>query len=52
MRKDSPLIVGKSETGNFIASDVPAILKYTRNVCYIDDQDIVELTNDGIRFLI
>lgn len=48
--KDSPLIVGKSETGNFIASDVPAILKYTRNVCYIDDQDIVELTNDGIRF--
>ena len=50
MRKDSPLIVGKSETGNFIASDVPAILKYTRNVCYIDDQDIVELTNDGIRF--
>ena len=50
VRKDSPLIVGKSETGNFIASDVPAILKYTRNVCYIDDQDIVELTNDGIRF--
>lgn len=50
VRKDSPLIVGKSEKGNFIASDVPAILKYTREVCYIDDQDIVELSCDGIHF--
>ena len=37
VRKDSPLIVGKNEEGCFIASDVPAILKYTRNVYYVDN---------------
>ena len=42
-RKDSPLIVGKSESGSFIASDVPAILKYTRTVYYVDNQEVVEL---------
>ena len=40
VRKDSPLIIGKSEKGNFIASDVPAILNYTRTVCYIGDREI------------
>ena len=50
VRKDSPLIIGKSEQGNFIASDVPAILKYTKTVCYIEDQDIAVLTGEDIHF--
>lgn len=50
VRKDSPLIVGVSETGNYIASDVPAILEYTRNVYYIENQELVELTESGVRF--
>lgn len=49
-RKDSPLIVGQSGEGNFIASDVPAILKYTRNVYYIENEEIVTLTKDQISF--
>lgn len=49
-RKDSPLIVGKNEDGCFIASDVPAILKYTRTVYYMDNQEVVELKKDTLRF--
>ena len=45
-RKDSPLILGVSEEGCFLASDVPAILKYTRNVCYIDNLEMARLTAD------
>ncbi|MCM1157250.1 MAG: glutamine--fructose-6-phosphate transaminase (isomerizing) [Bacteroidales bacterium] len=50
VRKDSPLIVGTSEKGNFIASDVPAILKYTRDVYFIENREICELSREGIRF--
>lgn len=50
VRKDSPLIVGTSEKGNFIASDVPAILKYTRDVYFIENREICELSQEGIRF--
>lgn len=50
VRKDSPLIIGRSEEGSFIASDVPAILKYTRNVCFIPNLEIACLTGDEIRF--
>ncbi len=50
VRKDSPLIVGRSSGGNFIASDVPAILKYTRDVCFIENQVIVRLTGKDIQF--
>ena len=49
-RKDSPLIVGKSDNGSFIASDVPAILKYTRTVYYVDNQEVVELQQGSLRF--
>ncbi len=49
-RKDSPLIVGQSSTGCFIASDVPAILKYTRTVYYMDNQEVARLSKDGIKF--
>lgn len=50
MRKDSPLIVGQCEDGAIIASDVPALLKYTRTVYYIDNLEIARLTPDSIEF--
>ena len=49
-RKDSPLIIGRSSSGSLIASDVPAILDKTRNVYYIDNMEIVELTKDEVHF--
>ncbi|MDL2301272.1 glutamine--fructose-6-phosphate transaminase (isomerizing) [Lachnospiraceae bacterium OttesenSCG-928-D06] len=49
-RKDSPLIVGQNKTGCFIASDVPAILKYTRTVFYVDNQEIVRIKEEGMNF--
>jgi len=50
VKKDNPLIVGVSEHGNFIASDVPAILKHTNNVYYLNDKEIVVLRKDEARF--
>ena len=50
VRKDSPLIVGQNENGCFIASDVPAILKYTRKVYYVENQEIVRLRQDHMHF--
>ena len=50
LRKDSPLVVGKGKEGNLIASDVPAILKYTRNVFYIQNEEIAVLEKDKITF--
>ena len=47
VRKDSPLIVGQNGEGCFIASDVPAILRYTRTVTYIEHQEIVRLSPEG-----
>ena len=49
-RKDSPLVVGQNKDGCFIASDVPAILKYTRKIYYVDNQEIVRLLADNIHF--
>ena len=49
-RKDSPLIIGKSEKGSLIASDVPAILDRTRNVYYIDNLEIAEMSPEEIHF--
>lgn len=48
VRKDSPLIVGVKEGENFIASDVPAIMKYTRDVYYIENDEYVVLTKDSV----
>ena len=49
-RKDSPLIVGRSDKGSLIASDVPAILDRTRNVYYIGNMEIAELSREEIHF--
>lgn len=49
-RKDSPLIVGQSPEGNFIASDVPAILQYTRDVFYMNNEEIAVLSRNEIKF--
>lgn len=50
VRKDSPLIVGRSEGGNLIASDVPAVLKYTRDVYFIENEEIARLSESEIEF--
>lgn len=47
-RKDSPLIIGFGEGFNFLASDVTAVIKYTREVGYLDDGDVAVLTTEGI----
>lgn len=49
-RKGSPLIVGQNQDGCFIASDVPAILKYTRKVYYVNDYEVVKLHPDHMHF--
>ena len=55
-RKDSPMIIGVSDgsngeaAGTYVASDVPAILKYTRNVYYIGNLEMGRLTKDGVTF--
>ena len=48
-RKDSPLILGYGKGFHFLASDVTAVIKYTREVSYLDDGDIAVLTADGIQ---
>jgi glucosamine--fructose-6-phosphate aminotransferase (isomerizing) len=49
VRKASPLIIGLGEGENFIASDVTAILKHTRNVYYLEDNEIVVLKKDSVK---
>lgn len=50
VRKDSPLIVGHGRDGNLIASDVPAVLKYTRDVYFIQNEEIAVLSEEKISF--
>ncbi|MBR7101149.1 MAG: glutamine--fructose-6-phosphate transaminase (isomerizing) [Clostridia bacterium] len=49
-RKDSPLIVGVTDGKSYIASDVPAILGYTRNVYYIGNYELAEVSAGHVRF--
>lgn len=50
VRKDSPLVIGKGNGENFIASDIPAILPYTREFYLPDDNEFVEIFKDNIKF--
>ena len=49
-RKDSPMILGVANGESYIGSDVPAILKYTRDVYFLENEEIVKLTRDGLHF--
>ena len=51
VKKDNPLIIGISDRGNFMASDIPAILKRTNHVVYLDDREIAVLKQDGVSFI-
>ena len=49
VRKDSPLIVGIGNGESFIASDIPAVLNYTRDIYLLEDNEFVVLTNEGAK---
>ena len=50
IRKDSPLVIGKGENENYIASDIPAILSHTKNFYLLDDNEYAEIYADHINF--
>ena len=50
VKRESPLIVGWGENENFIASDIPALLKYTRRYSVLEEGDLAVVTAEGIRF--
>ena len=50
VRKDSPLVIGKGKNENYIASDIPAILKYTKDFYLLDDNEFAVVTKDKVTF--
>ncbi len=51
VRKDSPLIIGKGKNANYIASDMPAILNYTKDIFLLDENEVAILTKDNVTIL-
>lgn len=49
-KMNSPLVIGKGENENFIASDIPAVLEYTREFYFLEDGDMAYITDDKITF--
>ncbi|MBU1853665.1 MAG: glutamine--fructose-6-phosphate transaminase (isomerizing) [Candidatus Omnitrophica bacterium] len=49
VRRESPLIIGLGKDENFIASDIPAVLRYTKKIIYVDDGEMAVLTKDKVR---
>ena len=50
-RKDSPLVIGLGTDGNFIASDIPAILPHTRNILIMEDREIAVISCDDVQLI-
>ena len=50
-RNESPLIAGISENGNYLASDVPAILSETNQIIYLEDKEIIQVDKNGIKIM-
>ena len=50
VRKDSPLVIGKGNGENYIASDIPAILKYTKDFHLLEDNEFAVVTRENVRF--
>ena len=50
-RKNAPLVIGLGEGENFVASDVPAILEYTKKVIYLDDDELAEIKADSVKII-
>ncbi len=48
--KDSPMVVGHGKNESIVASDIPALLEYTRDVCFVQDRQIAVLRREGIRY--
>ncbi len=51
VRKDSPMLIGLGEGENYIASDIPAVLEYTKNYYLLNDNEIVVLKKDSVKIL-
>ena len=51
VRKESPLIIGLGKGENYIASDIPAILKYTRDVYLVENNEIIEVKKDSVKIM-
>ena len=50
VRKDSPLVIGKGEDENYISSDIPAILSFTKNFYLLDDMELAILSRNEVKF--
>ncbi len=50
VRKDSPLVIGKGNGENYIASDIPAVLKYTKDFYLLDDNEFAVISKDTVKF--